>query len=214
MHYCSDIQEKLLDYALGELGTAHEAAGVLHEADACPRCKAEKAALEQTFALYQQAADFQEPRRAEWQTLENKITAGLLTPPKAARRWRNLFAASIRIPVPALAAAVLAVCGLVYAVSRPSQQENIAVQTAPPPSAPEAPAPIIIEKAASEKIIVQERVVTKKVYVERKARQNNETTVKSVNNKNEVFSPLNLAEFKPLKPSAPVVSKGDAPDEK
>jgi anti-sigma factor RsiW len=205
MHNCPDVQEKLFDYVLNELGTA-EQARLWREIAACPLCEAEKASIEKTLALYDQAAEYLEPRSHEWQAFEASILAELVPPKRRfSRLWGGIFSKSIRVPVPALAFGALALIAAVFFALRPTKQETIAVQ-----APPETPAPIIIEKPAPEKVVIQERVVTKKVYIEK--RQNEPAKVRRPENAN--FSPLNLAEFKPVKPSAPTVVKGDAADEK
>lgn len=206
MHDCHYIQEKLFDYSLGELG-ATEAARLLKETAACPLCKAELAAIEKTLSLYEQTAEAFEPSAADWRNYETALLQKF--PPHTVKSnfWQSIFLSSVRVPVPVMAAIVIAV-GFAFVAFRPASVEdklaNVPVETPPP---------VVIEKTApeqiAEKVVVRERVVTKKIYVNKRR---NDAKNRRVENTD--FSPLNLAEFKPVKPSPQNTVKGDAPDEK
>lgn len=210
MHDCSYIQEKLFDYSLGELG-ATEAARLLKETADCPLCKAELASIEKTLSLYEQTAEAFEPSAADWRNYETALLSKFQPSTRAGISpslnglWGVLFS-SVRVPVPVMAAVAIAV-GFAFFAFRPANVEE-KLATVPV----ETPAPVVIEKPAperiAEKVVVRERVVTKKIYV------NKQRDVKQRRVENTDFSPLNLAEFKPVKPSPQNTVQGGATNEK
>lgn len=213
MHDCPKIQEKLFDLVLHELATG-EQAEVLAEVATCARCQAELGALEKTLTLYDQAIAFNELTAAEWQTYESKLQKRVL-PRKSISQslWRQIFFGSVRIPAPIFAAALLFVCAAAFFAFRPVKSEVPAIVSAGDRQPLMPPMAGIVPTPTPETIVVrEERIVTRKIYVAK--RQSSPRPPKLPPAKNLVETnenPLNLAEFKPVRPIEPSVVKGSKP---
>jgi hypothetical protein len=212
MHDCQKIQEKLFDLVLGET-ELNEQKQILADVATCSMCRAELDALEKTLSLYEQGTAFNEPSAQEWQTYERNLQKRFAPRIKASKPfWQQMFFASVQVPAPVFAATALLICAAAFFAFRPTKQvlpQTIpeTVQTIRPNSLPTA------ATATPERIIVRrERVVTRKIYLGNRAnaaKQSKPTvTQKSLDPQ---LSPLNLAEFKPIRPAAPSLVKENKP---
>lgn len=184
MHDCRRTQEDLLDLVFDETGAATRRSA-LAEVEACAACAAEYRSLATTLDLCDEATAAVAPRESYWPQYHAALARRLLDEGRdadtsAAARvpvlpaaalplrvpvWRRMLTASVRVPAPLAACAVL----LLVAASVLS----LALVTAP------APEPVIVTAPASmvesapqirfvEVPAVKERIVTQTIYVPRR----------------------------------------------
>ncbi|MBC8032028.1 MAG: hypothetical protein H7Z16_18235 [Pyrinomonadaceae bacterium] len=186
MHNCKLTRNVLLDHALGEIPPA-QTTELLAELDGCAACQAEYAALRNTLRVSRQALRSATPPEEFWQgyraRLRDKLehqqedlkqpssAAHSMRLPVISRLWNGLgklVTTSVRVPVSAALAIVLLVGILAFSVlSRSRDQADVAQSTAQSTPIANIPAQTI------QVPVIEERVVTRVVYVERKARRAN-----------------------------------------
>ena len=164
MHNCKQSKDKLIEAALG---------GWIPPADdlrECPRCHEELASLRSAMQITDEAMQLIRPAKEFWtgyhtrlrQRLEAESELQAVSAPyvstTAGRRWRRLFTASVPVPVP-LAFAVFAF--IVFALGF-IWHTRAARGMAP------SPTPASVVTRTVEVPVVQERVVTRVVYRERR----------------------------------------------
>jgi len=179
MHNCKLTRNVLVDLALGEMST-EETRGLLAELNNCHECHAEYTALTNTLRTSQQALrsawlpaedfwpDYRARLKDKIQRLQedNSAASATVQPLRSSfgslvwAQLRTLAATSVRVPLPAALALVL-LAGIVFMSQRSSGQANIT------PSNPL----VSVETRTVEVPVIQERVVTKVVYVEKKGRR-------------------------------------------
>ena len=207
MHDCPKIQEKLFDLVFSEIDL-NEQKQILADVSVCSLCQAELESLEKTLLFYDQAIAFNEPTAAEWQIYERNLQKRFTTKTKVFKPfWHRVFFASVRVPAPVFAAITLLICAAAFFALRSVKQDapQAVAETVQPP----VPNTLPIMVPTPEKIIVrEERVVTRKIYVANRANIAKQSkSVIAQNPINANLSPLNLAEFKPVRPIAPSVVK-------
>lgn len=133
--------------------------------------------------------------------------------------WRGIFAGSMSIPKPALAAALVIVAGLIFAANFAGRRVAFysnATSSATPAVAVSPASPEIIERIKFVGVpVVEERVVTKVIYVERENKtiqteqlKSSDSKQKSPNDKRRENSENQTAANPDLKMSGTVAENG------
>jgi anti-sigma factor RsiW len=171
MHNCRLTKNCLLDLALDEVRPA-EAKQLLQELDDCPACREEYATLRNTLRVSVQALLTALPTEDFWPgyhaRLQVKIRhdlsavqpARLSLSSRIGLGLRKLATTSVRVPVPAALAMMLLVMIFFFALRSGGQ----AKRTTSTPSA-------IVETRTVQVPVIQEKVVTQVIYVEKKGRR-------------------------------------------
>lgn len=180
MHNCKLTRTSFIDLALGEIEPAR-ATQLQTELNDCPGCHEEYESLRSTLHVSSQALRSAVPGEEFWPGYRTRLHAKLLTSPapqveSAGKRssalatmslssqvWstlKTLATTSVRVPVPA-ALALLLVFGVFFFVLRGRQRMNVT------PSTPVA----LVNTRTVEVPVIQEKVVTRVVYVEKKGRR-------------------------------------------
>ena len=237
MHNCKLTRNNLLDLALDEIPGAR-ATQLLGELNDCPECHEEYEALRSTLQVSNQALRSALPSEEFWPDyrtrLQSKLVAAsaqlenagkhesssaLVRPASLSLRlWlalRSMATTSVRVPLPA-AFALLLVLPLSFVVMRSRVQIN------PTPSAPV----VFTEPKTIQVPVVQEKVITRVVYVDKKDRRSRSGT----NQSNRTATPagtngvagsdlsnktaLSLVGFKPTDEVKLTIIKGNYKDQK
>lgn len=231
MHNCKSTQSLLIDHVLGETPTT-QASELLADLDQCPACQAEFASLRNTLRVSRQALQSAAPAEEFWPGYHTRLKEKLAQQQGASEQAaivseRNLplgsrvlnglrwFAtASVRLPAPVAIAALLVVGFLSYNMHSLSRGAERATSS----------------KAVAQSVnriievpVVQERVVTRTVYVERKARRpavalpvRGDLAAADRRRRSETSNrtAMSLAGFKPTDQVQLTVIKGSYQDEK
>ena len=179
MHNCKLTKDDLIDFALGEVSPGRTSE-LLAELNDCAACRAEYATLKNTLRVSEQAFRSTLPAEEFWPgyhaRLQGKLIQRLQEDVEQAsssvhssrlsfssRLWiglRKMGTASVRVPVPAALAIMLLVGVLLFS------QRSRGQATVTPPT------PLVaVETKTVEVPVIQERVVTRVVYVEKKGRR-------------------------------------------
>ena len=181
MHDCQATRTRLLDLAFGE---AADADALRAEVRSCAGCEAEYHALSETLRAFDRAADEARPAEEFWPHYHARLArrlagAGAETAPASAGRapsrssslvlsLRRALAAKWRVPAPVAVAALLLIACLMPLALRPAP-----AAVAPPlregdtASPANEPPPV----RTIEVPVVQEKIVTRTIYVARPARR-------------------------------------------
>jgi anti-sigma factor RsiW len=171
MHNCRLTKNRLLDLTLDEVAPA-EAKQLLEELDDCHRCREEYATLRNTLRVSVQALRSTLPTEEFWPGYHARLQVKLRHDLSAvqsvrlslsSRIWpglRKMATTSVRVPVPAALAMMLLVMIFFFAL-RSRGQANLTTST---PSA-------IVETRTVQVPVIQEKVVTQVIYVEKKGRR-------------------------------------------
>ncbi len=194
MHDCRTAQERLIDLIFKELDEA-ESLRLLSEVEACAECREQHRSMSLTLFAFDQATASFAPEENFWPgyhaRLERRLEGASAMSRKAkltrrsaklARRdakpsteppvWQRFMAASVRVPAPVAALALLFVAGFsLFAFTR-ARQHSSPVTNAPQAATVSTPtAPQTGEKTSIVEVpVIQERVVTRTVYVARNSR--------------------------------------------
>ena len=214
MHNCKAAGETLIALTLNP---PDHTQSLPPELEACARCREEYASLRNALRVADQVKESALPAENFWPGYQLRLkqhleTAGVSSSASETRTslrilLGNLFASSVRVPVP-LAAALLLVLGvsLVFALNsrRPSS----------------AAPPIVVTKTVEVPVIqerIQDRVVTRVVYRERDRQQtlSAKTGANAARqNKSAAETPISLVGFKPANAVNLTIIKGSYRDEK
>ena len=171
MHNCRLTKNRLLDLALDEVAPA-EAKQLLEELDDCSACREEYATLKNTLRVSVQALRSALPTEDFWPGYHARLQVKLRHDLSAVQPvhlslssvvWlglRKMATTSVRVPVPAALAMMLLVM-IFFFTLRSGGQANLTTST---PSA-------IVETRTVQVPVIQEKVVTHVVYVEKKGRR-------------------------------------------
>jgi anti-sigma factor RsiW len=233
MHNCKLTRSSFIDLALGEIEPAR-AMQLQAELNDCLDCHEEYESLRSTLHVSTQALRSAMPSEEFWPgyraRLHSKLLASPAQPGAGERRpalatmslssqmWlalKTMATTSVRIPVPA-ALALLLVFGVSFLVLRARERVNVTPST-----------PIALVKTQTVEVpVIQEKVVTRVVYVERKGRRSasdadrsNRTEIPAAPNSVAVTganpaTALSLVGFKPTNEVKLTVIKGSYKDEK
>ena len=224
MHNCKSARDSLVELALNELEHA-EAKRLLAELNDCGGCRSEYAALASTLHVSTQALRSSQPSEKFWQGYNSRLHERLLTAtrtrnePQADHSTTNVWAmlkslavGTVRVPVPVALGLVL-LTGILFFADR-SRGETVT-------QANVQPTPVITRTV--EVPVVQEKLVTRVVYLERPARQlrragtleNNGAIPGTLARAAAQPTPvLNLVDFKPTEQVKLTVIKGAYKDQK
>lgn len=223
MHNCKLTRRNLIDLALDELpGTT--AAQLPADLDECESCQLEYAALRSTLHVSNQALRSTLPAEEFWSGYRSRLRSKLLNSESeqiayavkaslGAQIWlalRTIFTASVRVPVPAALGLAL-LFGTSFFMLRARTQVN---------ASPVAPA-VLVETRNIEVPVIQEKVVTRVVYVARKGdrsrtNRSDERDVPAITSGSDASdkTALSLVGFKPTEAVKLTVIKGSYKDEK
>ena len=238
MHNCKFTRSNFNDLALGEIEPAR-ARQLQAELNDCPACHEEYESLRSTLHVSNQALRSAVPGEEFWPGYRSRLHAKLLASPAqqvesagdrvrrpaalttkslSSQMWlalKTLATTSVRVPVPA-ALALLLVFGVFFFVLRAREQVSVT------PSNPVA----LVNTRTVEVPVIQEKVVTRVVYVEKKGRrsasganQSDRTETPAGPNSVAVTgsnpaTALSLVGFKPTNEVKLTVIKGSYKDEK
>jgi anti-sigma factor RsiW len=173
MHDCRTAQERLIDLVFKELDE-EQSRRLLSELEACPECREQHRSISLTLFAFDQATASTLPQENFWseyhEKLERRLDAAERETPRTQRSavplWKRFIATSIRVPAPVAALAVLLLTvSSLYALMRPS---NALVQKVP---AAAAAAVLSDERTRIVEVpVIQEKLVTRTVYVARNNR--------------------------------------------
>jgi anti-sigma factor RsiW len=232
MHNCRLTRNALVDYALGEMPAA-QTTELLAELKSCPSCQAEYSSVRNTLQVSERALRSALPTEDFWagyharlqSKLEQHLAAAeaastgpaeLSLPSRFVRGLGTFATTSIRVPAPA-ALALMLIAGVLLFSPRPQGETNVS----PLPSTPS------VETRTIQVPVIQEKVVTQIVYVDRKPRRNKSAAgspnATSPNGRNNLASAgadassktaMSLVGFKPTNEVKLTVIKGSYQDEK
>jgi hypothetical protein len=211
MHDCRKLENSLVDLVFNEV-EADEKLHLLAELDGCAGCLRHYRSMTETLLVFDQSVEASTPDESYWPqhhaALQQRLeTYALPAKTKEVSLWKRLLMAKLPVPVPV--AAVIAIMLLTSTVIA-LRHSKVEVSLATPQVLSAAPAtPEIIEVP-----VIREKVVTRTVYVERRARENNrvlrQTTVAprdeySLTARNSatesvqgnLFTHVNLTDFQP-----------------
>ncbi len=224
MHNCKSARRSFVELALNELEQA-EAKRLLAELNACAGCRTEYGALTSTLHVSTRALRSSLPSEQFWNGYNSRLQERLLSAssvrneptPKhsAASVWtavKKFAVSSVQVPVP-VALGLILLAGILFIGSR-SRRETASQANSPTAS--------VITKTV-EVPVVQEKVVTRVVYLERPARQSrragtleNNALIPGALARAEAESApvLSLVDFKPTEQVKLTVIKGAYKDQK
>jgi hypothetical protein len=172
MHDCLRTQDNLIDLLFDELdGATH--ARLSAEVAACAHCAAQYRSLAETLDACDAASVAATPRESYWPQYHAALSRRLQGAARAVRAesvpfWKRLFTASIRVPAPIAATAMLLLLATsILALSLLARPAPEPVVLAAPDSSRGEAAPQI---KFIEVPIVQEKIITQTIYVPRRNR--------------------------------------------
>lgn len=219
MHNCKLTRRDFVDLALDEIPGAR-AKQLLAELNDCPACQVEYEALRSTLHVSNRALRSSLPEEEFWRGYHSRLHSRLMNseaqqientePFHLWSAFKRALTTSVRVPLPAAFALVL-LLGVTFFVLQTRAQVD------------RAPASVAaVETRMVEVPVIQEKVVTRVVYVEKKS----ERARSGVNrtNRNEVpasatglgaaRTALSLVDFKPTEEVKLTVIKGSDKDQK
>jgi len=177
MHDCRQTQNDLVDLMFDELDAATRSR-LLAEVEACARCGAQYRSLAATLDACDAASAALTPRESYWlkyhAALSRRLVRVAAGDAAATERgsferapfWKQWLTTSIRVPAPlAATAVVLLVAATILALSLLARPAPAPLMLAAPALSQESTAPQI---KFIEVPIVQEKIVTQRVYVPRR----------------------------------------------
>ncbi len=225
MHNCKRTRNALVDLACGEIADA-QARELMTELNDCATCQAEQAAITKALRASSQALQSVAATEEFWQDYHRRLEAKLhsaherqlsdVAHTRIGSRLRSALSAitrsSVPVPVPAALALLLLFSVLSFSVIS-SRQTNVA------PPDPQ----VIVETRTVQVPVIQEKVITQVVYVEKKTRRNrnpgspdyanpNTANVAASRSMANGKKPFSLVGFKPTEQVNLTIIKGN--DEK
>ncbi len=223
MHDCRKMKEEMVDLVFNEVDAERELQ-VLEETEGCRVCREEYSSMCEALTSFDEAAYALTPGEEFWTEYHSKLEARL---DEAARAdavvipfWRRAFQSSFRVPVPvAAAAAILLAATSLLAMRSFLSQPKLETGTNEPTAAAEQ---VRVVEVPVEKRVVEEKIVTRTVYVQKRLRAVNQAapsvqnlediTAKNSKETNPARSTLNG--FLPPSDVNMTVIKGSFKDEK
>jgi hypothetical protein len=233
MHNCKLTRNSFIDLALGELPAARSKQ-LLAELNDCPVCRPEYEALTSTLHVSHEALRSGLPREEFWPGYRTRLRSKLLASPAQVENigeghysrafplptslrsqlWlalRTMASSSVRVPVPAMLA-LLMVFGAFFWVMRTRGQGK----------ASSLPPVVFAETKTVEVPVIQEKVITRVVYVEKKSRRGaNQSAIPGATNNVAAAgvdpsrsAALSLVGFKPTDEVKLTIIKGGYKDQK
>ncbi|HEY6232257.1 MAG TPA: hypothetical protein VIW64_13435 [Pyrinomonadaceae bacterium] len=225
MHNCKSIRTSFVELAGEEIPPARSRQ-LLAEVNACAACREEYAGVKSAVHVSGQALRSSRPAETFWPAYHERLKSRLAASQtidaqsftvqtsvssRLLQTLRSFVSSSVRVPVPA-AAALLLLMGMAIFVLRPDPHVPAVAQTNPLPAA---------EIRTVEVPVVQQKVVTRVVYVNRKTRASERfgtitpanAVARALRNAPD-HAPLSLVDFKPADEVKLTVIKGGYRDEK
>jgi|SRR5215213_2811976 len=226
MHNCTETKERLIELVLD--GRPVEAAET-SELNTCAECRAEWDALNMTLRMTSRLSDTAAPAESYWSGYHARLREKLATTPNPShaekqRRKEKLgplfetmrlcVRTQVRVPLPLALAVIIACLALgVFAIRRAEQ----------PPTQPTAQPPLLVQVPVQVPV-VQEKVVTRIVYRDRRSTSGNSRRAINDTRGESTFArsqkpstdelPASLNGFKPTDEIKLTVIKGKTPYEK
>jgi hypothetical protein len=169
MHDCRKMENSLVDLVFDEM-EADEKQYLLAELESCAGCLSEYHSMKETLLVFDQSVAASTPDESYWPRHHAALRRSLETyalPAKTKRDsiWKRLLTARLPIPVPV--AAVIAIMLLTSTVIALRQSKVEVIQAEPQALSATKTTHEIIEVP-----VVVEKVVTRTVYLEKRAREN------------------------------------------
>lgn len=224
MHDCRKTKEDLIDLVFNEVDAEGELR-ILEELEECRGCSAEYSSMQEALSRFDEAAPAMLPALQFWTQHHARLEKQIDQLTGTSRTsvlpfWRRAFSTSFYIPVPvAIAAALLLAATSVLAMRSFIFRQEIK-------SAPSEASAVKVQyvEVPVEKRVVEEKVVTRTVYVTKRSRQNNQDApslqdiqgMTAQTDKNAVTNPprSTLNGFQPPSDVKLTVIKGSLNDEK
>jgi anti-sigma factor RsiW len=202
MHDCLKTKEDLIDLVFGE-ATAEVELRMLEGVEACRTCRAEYRSMKEALAGFDEAAAAAAPADNFWTDYHASLEERLKTIAGADNNvipfWRRALSASFRVPAPlAAAAAILFVALSVLAVRSLMTPAVINQRTN---EATAAAGEVRFVEVPVEKRVVEEKVVTRTVYVARPAARVGNQPAPSVRDLQEMTARQSKDESNPVRSS-------------
>jgi hypothetical protein len=167
MHNCRKVEKQLVDLVFDDID-ADGKRRLLREIKGCASCSDQYHSLSDTLFVFERTADAALPPESYWPRYNATLRERLLAPvqatverkPARVSVWQRLLAAKFQVPVPVAAALVVALV-ISSALALRSKPAGVETTLAPPPSTVESVRLVHVP-------FVQEKVVTRTVYVEKK----------------------------------------------
>ena len=165
MHDCRKVKDQLSDLLFNEMNVEQQRR-LIAEIETCPVCEAEYSSLAETLFIFDQTAQATQPDETYWMNYEATLRQRLAQADE--RRtdrvpfWKRALTASVRVPVPVAAALVIMLLGSSWLAGRDwHRSSNVAT-----------PSTEIAERIRTVEVpVVQEKIVTRTVYIEKKRRR-------------------------------------------
>jgi len=207
MHNCTETKERLIELVLDGRSTA--------ELNACAECRAEFQALNMTLRMTSRLSETAAPAESYWSGYHARLRRKLATAPNPShaetqRRKEKLgplfetmrlcVRTTVRVPLPLAAAVIITCLALgVFAIRRAEK--------------PVAQPPLLV-RVPVEVPVVQEKVVTRVVYRDRRSSSKNPRRAINDAPTESTFAKSGLNGFKPTDEIKLTVIKGGTPYEK
>lgn len=211
MHDCRKLENSLIDLVFDELET-DEKQYLLAELESCAGCLSEYRSMTETLLVFDQSVEASTPDESYWPRHHAALSQRLETDALPARTkqdslWKRLLMAKLPVPVPVAAAiAIMLLISTVIAL------RHLKIEVSP--ATPQALSATTTTHEIIEVPVIKEKVVTRTVYVEKRARENNralrpamvaprdESSLTARNNANgsvqdNLFTHVNLKDFQP-----------------
>lgn len=175
MHDCRKTKEDLIDLVFNEVD-AEEELRLLEELEECRGCSAEYSSMQEALSNFDEAAPAMLPAAEFWPEHHVRLEKRIDQFAGASRAhvlpfWRRALGTSFSIPVPAAIAAAL----LLAATSVLAVRSYIFTQEIKTTNGQAAVEKIQYVEVPVEKRVVEEKIVTRTVYVTKRSRQNNQS---------------------------------------
>jgi hypothetical protein len=167
MHDCEKLENSLVDLVFNEL-KSDEQQCLLAEMENCVRCLDEYQSMTEALLVFDQSVEASTPDESYWPQhhaarRQRLMPDALSAKTKLDSLWRQLLMAKLPVPVPLAAAIALMLLTSSVIALRPSKVE--VMQTSPQTLSVARTTPEIIEVP-----VIREKVVTRTIYVEKRAR--------------------------------------------
>lgn len=208
MHDCNRVEDRMVDLIFGEL-SEDERQRLTAEIDRCSDCLSEYRSMNGATRAFDEAWDASLPDESFWlqhhEALHQHLAANA---PRASINhgplWKRLLTFKLPVPVPIAALIVIALLSMTALVLRKRTTEsNLTIAAQPLHETPLQPQVIEVP-------VYHEKVVTRTVYVEKKARERQAARSKSPDlqrvtqplsaskdKERDLFMRANLTDFQP-----------------
>ena len=187
MHDCQEVEHRMIDLIFGELSET-ERLRLTAEIDGCSVCLTEYRSMNGAVRVFDEAWDASLPDEGYWARHQEALRQNLARNAQRASAnrapfWRHLL--TLRLPLPVPVAALIAIALLSLSALALRTRSAARVETLATQPLPVAPAPLKVREVP----VYHEKVVTRTVYIDRKAREKNEARANS-RDKQRVSLPL------------------------